>query len=407
MKKAFTLLIALSFAAALTANEALAQQAKPPSSGAAPGAGLEGGDADNGALPEPEAIPQLKPQDDITSIKPIPPELPDRTIELLGDTKAILNIPLNEIPNYRDEMRKIVEDLTTFARAKIPNFTVLTYGGFDLFTWSQREYDLTELKRPEMVKSTSVMDTELPVGFPMRRYQQRVDGFILDGFFCAPLRIPLADVEAMRSQSLKTLSVDHCPAERVQPMYDLARKAGIVAHIDTDMNHKFASIPTMRPNPENPGNVENMTAAKNMLVNLNNKKYGNKAEWILALKNTNYDVLVVDGFYNGNQALTKDEVRSLKFKKLGSRRLLLAWLDVGEAANDQYYWQREWKAGNPSWINALDRSNPGKFHIEFWNPAWKAIVGKSFAGLVDLGFDGIVLAGVDNYRRWEFMTPVN
>ncbi len=410
MKKILALLIPLACAGLLSAQTAIAQQPNKPSPSVTPGAagaGLEGGDADNGAVPEPEAIPQLMPQDDITSIKPTPPELPDRTIELLGDTKAILNIPLNEIPNYRDEMRKIVEDLTTFARAKSPNFTVLTFGGFDLFTWSQREYDLTELKRPEMVKRTSVMDTELPVGFPMRRYQQRVDGFILDGFFCAPLRIPLTDVEAMRSQSLKALSVDHCPPERVQPMYDQARKAGIVAHIDTDMNHRFASIPNMRPNPENPGNVETISAAKSMLVNLDNKKYGNKAEWILALKNTNYDVLVVDGFYNGNQALTKDEVRSLKFKKLGARRLLLAWLDVGEAANDQYYWQREWRAGNPSWINALDRSNPGKFHIEFWNPAWKAIVGKTFAGLVEQGFDGIVLAGVDNYRRWEFMTPVN
>lgn len=405
MTKFFAILMTLSFVTSLAVSEADAQQVRRPPPEAAD---LEGGEPMTGPPPsEPEEIPELKPQDDITSIKAVPAELPDRTIELLGDTTTLLEIPVTQIPNYRDDMRKIVEELTAFARAKTPNFAVVTFGGFDLFSWSQREYNLAELKRPEMMKQSVVMDTELPVGFPMRRYQQRVDGFILDGYFCSPIRVPLADVEAMRGQSIKALSVDHCPAERVQPTFEAARKAGIVAHVDTDMKRNFAVIPTMRPNPENPKNVEDMTAAKSMLIHLDNKKYGNKEDWLLALKNTNYDVLVVDGFFNGNQALTKDEVRGLKFKKMGARRLVLVWLDVGQASDDKFYWQREWRVGSPSWINALNRANPGKYHVEFWNPAWKAIVGKSFAGLVDLGFDGVVLSGVEEYRRWEFMTPVN
>ncbi|MBL8643031.1 MAG: hypothetical protein JNK21_03785, partial [Rhodospirillaceae bacterium] len=288
-----------------------------------------------------------------------------------------------------------------------PAFTVVTFGGFDLFTWGQREVDLTELKRPEDVKPSSVVDAELPVGFPMRRYQQRVNGFILDGFYCAPIRVPLADVEAMRSESLKTLSIDHCPPDRAQQAFEMARKDRMVAHIDTDMEKKFADIPAARPNPENSANVDNLNAARSMLVNLSNRKYGTKQNWLLALKNTNHDVVVVDAFYNGNQALTKAEVNGLKYKKMGARRMVMAWIDIGQASDDAYYWQREWQVGNPSWLTALDRTKPGKYHVEFWNPAWKAIVGKTYAGLVDLGFDGIVIAGVESYRRWEFMTPVN
>lgn len=370
-------------------------------------ANLEGGDDYAPPPVEPEEIPELKPRDDITSIKPVAPELPDRTKELLGDTNIILNIPLSQIPNYRDEMRMIIEDLASYARARVPGFTVVMYGGFDLLSWSQREFDLAELRRPEDVRPSTLADTELPVGFPMRRFQQRVNGFILDGFYCAPIRVPLADVEAMRSQSLKALSVDHCPPERAQMAFEFARRDGIVAHVDTDTTRKFASVPRVRPNPENPASVENLWAARSMLINLDNRGFGSKFNWLQALKNTNHDVLVVDGFYNGNQALTKDEVRSLKFKKLGSRRLVLAWIDVGQASDDSYYWQREWQVGNPSWISALDRTHPGKYHLEFWNPAWKAIIGKTFAGLVDMGFDGIVLANVEAYRRWEFMTPVN
>ena len=405
MSRTTAIAIILASALALTANHAIAQQVRKPPPEAAD---LEGGDIGGGPpTSEPEEIPELKPQDDITSIKALPPELPDRTIELLGDTNIILDIPIKQIPNYRDEMRKIIEELSGYARSRTPGFTILTFGGFDLFTWSQREFNLTELKRPAVMKPEQVAETELPVGFPMRRYQQRVDGFILDGFFCSPIRVPIADVEAMRAQSLKALSVDHCPAERVQSVFQQARKEGIVAHVDADLKRQYSDVPNVRPNPENSANVQDITAAKSMLINLDNKKYGNKADWLLALKNTNYDILVVDGFYNGNQALTKAEVNGLKFKKIGARRQVLAWIEIGQASDDKYYWQREWQVGNPSWVHALDRANPGKYHVEFWNPAWKAIVGKTFSGLVDLGFDGIVISGVEGYRRWEFMTPVN
>jgi endo-alpha-1,4-polygalactosaminidase (GH114 family) len=398
-------LTALLMTAGLTAFAANAQQDQRPRQ-PPPGVNLEGGEAEEEPL-EPEEIPELKPQDDITSIKPVAPELPDRTRELLGDTTLMLDIPLNQIPNYRDEMRKIVEELASYARARTPGFTIVTSGGFDLFTWGQREVDLAQLKRPEDAKPSTFTDSELPTGFPMRRYQQRVNGFILDGFYCAPIRVPLADVEKMRNDALKALSIDHCPPERAQLAFDMARKDKIVAHVDTDMGKTFANIPTTRPNPENPASVLNLTDARSMLVNLNNRKFGSKQNWLQALKNTNHDILVVDSFYNGNQALTKAEVDSLKYKKLGARRMVLAWIEISQASDDAYYWQREWQVGNPSWLTSLDRLNPGKYHVEYWNPAWKAIIGKTFAGLVDLGFDGIVISGVEGYRRWEFMTPIN
>jgi hypothetical protein len=399
------LFLALILGLSLNVTAAHAQQDQRPR-GPPPGANLEGGEANEEPL-EPEDIPELKPQDDITSIKTVAPELPDRTKELLGDTNIILNIPLNQIPNYRDEMRKIIEELSSYARGRIPGFTIVTFGGFDLFSWGQREVDLTELRRPEDFKAATAGESELPVGFPMRRYQQRVNGFILDGFYCAPIRVPLADVQASRNESLKALSIDHCPQDRAQQSVDMARKDRIVAHIDTDMEKKFADIPAARPNPENPYSVENLNAARSMLVNLNSRKFGSKGNWLEALRSTNHDVVVITGFYNGNQALTKAEVNSLKFKKLGARRLVMAWIDIGQASDDGYYWQREWQVGNPSWLTSLDRQNPGKYNVEFWNPAWKAIYGKTFAGLVDLGFDGIVIAGVEGYRRWEAMTPIN
>ena len=391
-----------------TFHHAAAQPAQRPSGPPPEAADLEGGEN----LPPPrsdEEVPALTPEAASGMIKPLPPELPDRTKELLGDTTIILDIPLRQIPNYRDEMRKLVEDLGIYARQRDPKFTLITFGGFDLLTWSQREFELAEIKRPDVEKSMG--DSMTPVGYPMRRFMQQVSGVMLDGFFCAPLRVPQADVTAMRAENVKILAIDHCPEELVPGAFVAAARSGVVAHVDADfdmpMDKRFATIPEMRPIPENSGSVENMSQAKNMLINLNSRRFGSREAWLAALGKVNHDVLVLDPFFNGNQALTKEEVRRLKFKALGSRRLVLAWLDVGHASDDSYYWQRDWKVGNPSWVNAFDRSVEGAFHVEFWNPAWKAIIGKGFAGFMDLGFDGIVLSGVEGYRRWETMTPIN
>lgn len=369
---------------------------------------LEGGEN----LPPPrteEDIPSLTPEAASGSIKPLPPELPDRTKELLGDTTIILDIPLREIANYRDNMRETVEDLAIYAKQRDPKFTVVTLGGFDLLTWSQREFDLAEIKRPDVEKTLG--DTTTPVGYPMRRYLQNIGGVILDGFFCAPLRVPEADVTAMREQSVKIMAIDHCPMELAAGAFVAAAQSGVVAHVDADFempsDKLFANIPEFRPIPENAGSVEHLSQAKNMLINLNSRRFGSRDAWLAALGKINHDVLVLDGFYNGNQALTKEEIRRLKYKALGARRLVFAWLDIGQAADDRYYWQRDWKVGNPSWIIAFDRTREGAYHVEFWNPAWKTIVGKSFAGFMDLGYDGIVLSGVEGYRRWEAMTPIN
>ena len=225
-----------TFALAATAwtlpMDARAQVRTPP-----PEAGdLEGGEN----LPPPrrdDEIPKLTPETAAGSIKPLPPELPDRTLELLGDTTIVLDIPLKQIPNYREDMRRIVEDLGIYARKRNPNFTLITFGGFELLNFSQREFDLAEIKKPAV--ETTLGDAATPVGYPMRRYTQAVNGVILDGFFCAPLRVPEADVVAARGENVKTLSIDHCHVEQVPAAFIAAARSNVVAHVDADFDMPF------------------------------------------------------------------------------------------------------------------------------------------------------------------------
>ena len=231
---------------------------------------------------------------------------------------------------------------------------------------------------------------------------------MLNGEFCAPLRVPRDELAGAQKQGVKLLSVEHCnDAESSASALQSAIAAHVVAHIDTDEEDTFATVPKRKPLPENSGNVEVLAQARNMLVMLDSRAYGSKEEWLGALQATNYDVLVTDAFFKGNQPLTKSQIHSLKFKQMGARRLVLARMSIGFAEDERYYWQRDWKIGAPSWIRALASNKPGSYVVEFWNPAWKAIIGKYFAGIMDLGFDGVVLDGAEAYRRFEFMTPLD
>jgi endo-alpha-1,4-polygalactosaminidase (GH114 family) len=380
------------------AGAPVGRQLGPP-----PGAGLEGSD------PEPEEKPEEAPAIPVAPANAKPgasaTELLDRTRTLLGEIE-VLDIPLQEIPNYRAYMREMVEDLATYADKRDPNFIVVTRPGFDLLTWSRREFDLAEIKRDPNAKVRQ--DTIIQVGTPMRRYIQSIDGFLLNGQFCAPLRVPGADLQAMLKQGLKALTVEHCRTpEQASAALQTAVRMGVVSHIDLEDADDFARPPTRRPSPENPRNVEALLSARNMVMLLDSREYATREEWFAAMAGTNYDVLVTDAFYKGNRPLTKDEVHHLKFKQIGARRLVLARMSVGYAEDERFYWQREWQIGEPSWIHALAPERPGQYVVEFWNPAWKAIVGRYFAGIMDLGFDGVVLDGVEAYRRWEFMTPLD
>lgn len=331
--------------------------------------------------------------------------MPDRTNMLLGEIE-VLDIPLAEIPNYRDYMRDIITELSTFDHARDPKFIVTTRGGFDLLAWSRREFDLAEIKRNPLAKIPS--DAVLQIGMPLRTYIQELNGLILNGQFCAPLRVPHDDLQTMMKLGLKVLSIEHCKScDNAAMALQAAIRTNVVAHTDADSIDAFADVSKRKPQPENARNVQVLGDAKNMLVMLDSNNYPSREEWIAALQATNYDVLITDGFYKGKQSLTKNEVHSLKLKEMGARRLVLARMNVGYAEDQRYYWKREWKIGEPSWLQAYGPDSPGQYVVEFWNPTWKAVIGKYFAGLMDLGFDGVVLDGVEAYRRWEFSTPLD
>lgn len=336
LKTLFAACTALCLSAPLLAAEQAAPVV-PPQRALGPPPGVGEGLEDGAPPPPPPA--QEKPLVPVAPTQAKPATggtagLPDRTNMLLGEIE-ILDIPLAEIPNYRTYMRDIVTDLAIYARQRDPNFIMTTRGGFDLLAWSRREFDLDEVKRDPLAKVVS--DTIMPVGRPQQLYIQQLNGIVLNGQFCAPLRVPRDDLEAMTKLGLKLLSIEHCKDKAMAAQgLQSAIKAGVVAHTDADQSDLFNTLPKSRPSPENPRNVEVLANARNMLVMVDSAQFPSRDEWLAALQRTNYDVLVTDAFFKGNQSLTKEEVHSLKFKEIGARRLVLARVNVGYAEDERF-----------------------------------------------------------------------
>ena len=114
-----------------------------------------------------------------------------------------------------------------------------------------------------------------------------------------------------------------------------------------------------------------------------------------------FDLLVVDVSRHGDEAtaLSPAEVRRLKCKPDGGRRLVLAYLSIGEAESYRSYWRKEWSRQPPAWLLGENPEWEDNYSVCFWHPEWQAVLcGKPEACLDRIlaqGFDGIYLDKCD------------
>lgn len=124
------------------------------------------------------------------------------------------------------------------------------------------------------------------------------------------------------------------------------------------------------------------------------------------LERTAYDVLVLDaGSGDGAWGLTRAEVRRLKTKPDGTPRLVIAYMNVGEAEDYRYYWKPAWTKRPPAWLGTPNCRWKGDHRVQHWSPDWQAILfgnDRSYlARLLDLGYDGVYLDRIDIFYHWR------
>jgi len=123
-----------------------------------------------------------------------------------------------------------------------------------------------------------------------------------------------------------------------------------------------------------------------------------------------FDLLVIDYAKDGTDdtALSPTEIERLKQKPDGSRRLVLAYISIGEAESYRFYWRKEWKRQRPEWLLGENPDWDENYAVCFWEPGWQSLLCGSPRAYLDRilaqGFDGIYLDKCDvteDLRRRE------
>jgi uncharacterized protein (TIGR01370 family) len=130
-----------------------------------------------------------------------------------------------------------------------------------------------------------------------------------------------------------------------------------------------------------------------------------------------HDLMVVDYARHGDEAskFTGDEVGAMQQRDDGGRRVVVAYISIGEASEFRTFWKKGWtKRGRaqsgltdeaPAWLGPVNPDWPESRKVRYWDPAWQAIIfNDARTGWLDQivaqGFDGAYLDIVDAYYFW-------
>jgi cysteinyl-tRNA synthetase, unknown class len=107
--------------------------------------------------------------------------------------------------------------------------------------------------------------------------------------------------------------------------------------------------------------------------------------------------------------ISSAELASMQTKVDGGRRLVLAYLSIGEAAQYRSYWKTAWQNKPPAWLGPENPNWPMAHPVRFWYPEWKHILLGRPNSVLDeilaLGFDGIFIDRIDVFREWLSERP--
>ncbi|MDA1090605.1 MAG: hypothetical protein O3A85_09870 [Proteobacteria bacterium] len=317
----------------------------------------------------------------------------------LAEPETPIPVPAGLSVDLRQQMRAFIQSISTFARRYNRNFSIIPRGGLEL-----------------LIKRDPVEETRIS---PARAYMRSIDAVMFEGLFYDKKVFgePTSSVRLSRNlrltdigmnNGLKVFIVDYATDHRsIDDSFQRNKSKG---YVSTTVHAPMAELSSLPPYPSRPydessKSIVSLKDVSTFAYIANSQAYGRADEFAMKMRDTNYDLLIVDVLH-GRKPLSKNAVETLKFKKIGARRMVFATVNLGSAASYRYYWKQTWREGSPSWIKAPFRDDPDSYNVEFWRPEWQRIISGDtnsyLYGIIALGFDGVVLEGIEGaYRFFE------
>jgi cysteinyl-tRNA synthetase len=297
----------------------------------------------------------------------------------------------SEIPNlnFREEMRKFVKEISVYSKNINGGFLIIPQNGQELLTLSGEVN-----------------------GDPAVDYINAIDGVgredLFYGYDSDNTATPASISDALTSlckvaldQSKLVMVTDYCSTtSKVDDSFTKNNALNFVSFAaDQRELNDIPAYPTV-VYQENADNITSISQVKNFLYLINPTTFSTKQSFIDALKATNYDLLLIDYFFD-NTALTAEDLTALKTKANGGQRLVIAYMSIGEAEDYRYYWN-----DLPKTIVEKENANwPGNYAVRYWEQGWKNIIygqDQSYTKrIIDAGFNGVYLDIIEAYETFE------
>lgn len=120
------------------------------------------------------------------------------------------------------------------------------------------------------------------------------------------------------------------------------------------------------------------------------------------IANSAYDMVVVD--YIPSEAENIDYPMTevvAKWHNGEHPKLVMAYIDIGQAESYRSYWHDDWQVGEPDWITGEDPDGwVENYPVAYWRDEWQSIWldhDGLIAQIVTSGFDGVYLDWIEAY----------
>ncbi len=301
--------------------------------------------------------------------------------------------PVSKRP-YRDDMRKFVQSISRYAKSNNPEFIVIPQNGHELLT-ENGEID----------------------GIPVKSYVDAIDGIgredLYYGYSGDNRKTPanshnymLPFMKLAEELDIEVLVTDYCSTRsRIDNSYIQNNSHGFISFAAD--HRSLDNIPSypVSPNNMNETDVYTLSDAKNFLYMINPVEFISKEMMLDDISKTNFDIVLIDLFDNNGVALTLNEINSIKRKSNGAKRVVIAYMSIGEAEDYRYYWNSLWETDTPAWMEEENPDWKGNYKVRYWDIDWQNIIlGNKNAYLdkiLDAGFDGVYLDIIDGYEYFE------
>ncbi len=302
--------------------------------------------------------------------------------------------PLPDNMDYKQEMRNFVQEISAYSKSIHPTFAIIPQNGADLV-------------------STNGDDT----GSPNMTYINAIgigQEDLLYGYDADDQATSAADTEWIRhfldmaknNGSFKIMVTDYCSTHsKMDNSYALNNASGYISfaadHRELDHMPDYPE----QIHHENASVISNLQDAKNFLYLITpDNEYDTKQAFVDAVKSTNYDYIIMDLFFDG-QEFSVAQIEELKQKANGGKRLLICYMSIGEAEDYRYYWNDDWANNHPLWLEKENPNWPGNYNVRYWEDDWKNIIfGNDYSYLdkiLNAGFDGVYLDIIEGFEYFE------